>query len=73
MASFSDPVGNEFSGSSCVRTRVVRGFTVLALIFTSLAFVAAWLGANSVDDIMYRSVARGRWQANGDGQRGLLV
>ena len=54
MASFSDPVGNEFSGSSCVRTRVVRGFTVLALLFTSLAFVAAWLGANSVDDIMYR-------------------
>jgi hypothetical protein len=38
----------------------VRGFTILGLLFTSLAFVAAWRGANSVDDIMYRSVdARG--------------
>lgn len=63
MASFSAPVGDEFSGSSCVRTRVVRGFTILALIFTSMAFVAAWLGANSIDDIMYRSVAVCRWKA----------
>jgi len=55
VAMMSAPLGAVTAGDNCHYIRTTRAFLVLGLIFSSIAFVLAWLGYNSyVDDLMYR-------------------
>lgn len=43
--------------ADCNKIRVVRAFTVMALIMTAISFIPAWLGYNSRSDIIYRGIS----------------